>query len=451
MQAALLYLLKAHVVLALFVAAYYGLLRRLTFFTLNRAFLLLAVVVAVGYPLLPAPAALAGVVPPLGLPAPALAALPTLATLPATEMAQPAAPFPWLLVGLGSYAAGSAFLVLRLLGQLLSLARLRRGAQPAVVLGQAVRLVPGAGGAFSFGRDIYLTASALADTEHLPAVLRHEQAHVRQAHTLDALLLQLLVALAWLSPAAWLLRRAALANLEYLADRAALPASPGRYAYLRSLVSQQVGGAPVPALAFRPATPTLKKRVLMLSQLPSSPRQLGRYLLAAPLLAAGLLSLAACERPQAVAPAERSTTALLTETKLTQPNGRPINVHLVNTVNLNTEVANHYMRLMNSLSAAQQQAREATLADLQARPDSTRATREQLARLFGFASLEEQTALDQKWQLENQLAHQEDPAFYRMSKLEQLAVYKLIIEHNRRTGGPTVIPLPGAPATPTDY
>jgi len=277
MEAALLYLLKAHAVLVLFAAAYYGLLRRLTFFTLNRAFLLLAVVVAVGYPLLPAPAALAEatahLVPPLGLPEPTTGAL---AALPAAPISQPAAPFPWLLVGLGIYAAGSGLLVLRLLEQLLSLARLRRGAQLDVVLGQAVWLVPGAGGAFSFGQDIYLTSSTLAATATLPAVLRHEQAHVRQAHTLDVLLLQLLVAAAWLNPAAWLLRRAALANLEYLADRAALAASPSRYAYQRCLVSQQLQAMPGLALAFRPVIPTLKNRVLMLSQLPSSPRQMGR-------------------------------------------------------------------------------------------------------------------------------------------------------------------------------
>ena len=38
----LLYLLKANVALLLFAAAYFGLLRRLTFFTLNRFYLLFA-------------------------------------------------------------------------------------------------------------------------------------------------------------------------------------------------------------------------------------------------------------------------------------------------------------------------------------------------------------------------------------------------------------------------
>jgi Zn-dependent protease with chaperone function len=443
MEAALLYLLKAHVVLALFVAAYYGLLRRLTFFTLNRAFLLLAVVVAVGYPLLPAPMALtevaAHVGAPLGLPVQAAA---TLAAPPAATLSQPAAAFPWLLVGLSIYAAGSGILGLRLLGQLLSLARLRRGAQLDVVLEQAVWLVPGTGGAFSFGQDIYLTSSALADTENLPDVLRHEQAHVQQAHTFDALLLQLLVAAAWLNPAAWLLRRAALANLEYLADRAALPAGPGRYAYLRGLVSQQTGNAPVPALAFRPTIPTLKMRVLMLNQLPSSPRQLGRYLFAALLLAAGLLGLAACEHPLAKQPTRPPATVLLTKSTLIQPNGRPINVHRINKFNLGIELGNRYTMVLNALPEEEQRARKKEIAALTAKHDFSFANQEKLAKLHGFDSYaEHRVFMDKMWD-EGVLANQEDPEFYQqLTEREQRAVEAVIYAHNRRTGGPTYVPL----------
>jgi Zn-dependent protease with chaperone function len=448
MEAALLYLLKAHAVLALFAAAYYGLLRRLTFFTLNRAFLLLAVVVAVGYPLLPAPAALAEatahLVPPLGLPEPATGAL---AALPAAPSSPPAAPFPWLLVGLGIYAAGCGWLGLRLLGQVLSLARLRQSAQLDVVLGKAVWLVPGLGGAFSFGNGIYLTSSMLSDAENLPAVLRHEQAHVQEAHTFDVLLLQLLVAVAWLNPAAWLLRRAVLDNLEYLADRAALPAGPGRYAYLRCLLSQQVQAMPMLTLAFRFTVPTLKNRILMLSQPPSSPRQLGRYLLAAPLLAASLLGLAglvACERPQALAPTTPPTTVLLTKTTLKQPNGRPINVHLLNFINLCTESTNHYMLRMQSLSEEQRLANSAKIDSLVARRDSSRTTQEQLAKLQGFASLKERRALDERTFSEHRLLRLEDPGFFKMSAQDQRAAHKFASDYIRRTGGPSVVPpLPG--------
>jgi hypothetical protein len=283
MEVALLYLLKANVVLVLFAVAYYGLLRRLTFFGLNRVYLLTALVFAAVYPALPMPAL---------LPAVALPALPT-ATLGAVATSSSAvgqeAPsffFNWRFLVLGIYAIGTGALLLRLLGQLLSLAWVRHRTQPTVVLGQPVRRLAGEGGPFSFGPDIYLSDSTLLDMQHLPAALRHEQAHVRQYHTLDVLLAQVATALAWPNPAAWLLRRAVLDNLEYLADHAALQTGLDRRAYQYSLLHQQPGGVPVPALAFHFSFLTLKNRITMLNQPASTTRQLGRYLLAAPLVMA---------------------------------------------------------------------------------------------------------------------------------------------------------------------
>lgn len=299
MAPTLLYLLQANAVLVLFAAAYYGLLRRLTFFTLNRTYLLGALVFAAVYPALPVPALLPASV---ALP-PALVA--HAAGRVAAGAATPTPGFDWQAAALWLYAAGAGILLLRLLGQLLSLALVRARSRPAVVLGQPVRVLAGAGGPFSFGRTIYLSESSLADAAALPPALRHEQAHVRQWHTLDVLLTQLATALAWANPAAWLLRRAVLDNLEYLADQAALRTGLDRRAYQYSLLHQQPGGVPAPALAFHFSFLTLKNRITMLNQPLSSPRQLGRYLLAAPLavlLALGYAGARAQTAPVIVQP-----------------------------------------------------------------------------------------------------------------------------------------------------
>jgi hypothetical protein len=212
----------------------------------------------------------------------------------------------WQAAGLLIYALGAGVLLLRLLAQLLSLALVQGNSQPALALGQPVRLLAGTGGPFSFGQTIYLSAAALADTATLPAALHHEQAHVRQWHTLDVLLTQVVVALAWLNPAAWLLRRAVLDNLEYLADQAALQTGLDRRAYQYSLLRQQPGGVPAPALAFHFSFLTLKNRISMLNQPASTTRQLGRYLLAAPLIMALALGYSAARAqtgPAAAQPA----------------------------------------------------------------------------------------------------------------------------------------------------
>ena len=288
MGAILVYLLKANVVLALFALAYYGLLRRLTFFTLNRAYLLLALLFAAVYPALPVPALLPTVAA-LSIPAALSHPVP-----PRLASLSPAGAGTAWLVMLAAivYGLGVAGLLLRLLGQLGSLALVRARSQPSWVLGQPVRVLPGAGGPFSFGRTIYLSRASLTDAAGLPAALRHEQAHVRQYHTLDVLLTQLATALAWPNPAAWLLRRAVLDNLEYLADRAALRTGLDRRAYQYSLLRQQPGGVPAPALAFHFSLPTLKSRITMLNRPASTTRQLGRYVLAAPLVAALALGYA---------------------------------------------------------------------------------------------------------------------------------------------------------------
>jgi hypothetical protein len=293
----LAYLLKSNAVLLLFAAAYYGLLRRLTFFGLNRAYLLLALLFAAVYPALPVPALLPAQVLPL-----TTALTQPGGTIAPTGVVATAA-FDWQALLLGLYAAGTSLLLLRLLAQLVSLAQVRQRSRASWVLGQPVQVLPGASGPFSFGRTIYLSEATLADMASLPAALRHEQAHVRQYHTLDVLLTQMVTALAWANPAAWLLRRAVLDNLEYLADRAALHAGLDRRAYQYSLLRQQPGGVPAPALAFHFSFLTLKNRITMLNRPASTARQLGRYLLAAPLVMALALGYSGAHAQVAPTPA----------------------------------------------------------------------------------------------------------------------------------------------------
>jgi hypothetical protein len=292
MSALLLYLLKANAVLLLFALAYFGLLRQLTFFTLNRAYLLLALGFAVVYPALPVPALFATDAPlPLALAAwvPVGAA----ATAAGTAAAPVAAAFDWELVLLALYGLGAAVMLVRLLVQLLAVARLRRQSQPAEFEGQPYRRLAGEAGPFSFWQTIYLNPAQHPAGE-LAAVLRHEQVHVRQWHTLDVLLAQLVQAAAWCNPAAWLLRRAVLDNLEYLADHHALQTGLDRRAYQYSLLRLSHGVAG-PTLVTHFTFLTLKNRIAMMN-MPSSPAaQTVRYLLAIPLVMSLALGFSAAQ------------------------------------------------------------------------------------------------------------------------------------------------------------
>lgn len=287
MSPVLLYLLKAHAALLLFAAAYYALLRRLTFFKLNRFYLVFALLFSAAYPLLPLPALF-----------PEAAGLPVMVTVmepsgvvSGMAAAPVAPPIDWAAYGLLLYAGGTAVLLARLLVQLLSLWRVRRNSQSALVHGQAVRTLAGAVSPFSFWQTIYLNPARHPAPE-LAAVLRHEQVHVQQWHTLDVLLAQIMQALAWCNPAAWLLRRALLDNLEYLADHAALQTGLDRQAYQYSLLRLSHGVAG-PSLVSHFTLPTLKNRVAMMNTPLSSTGQLARYIVAGPLVLAVALCFSA--------------------------------------------------------------------------------------------------------------------------------------------------------------
>ena len=307
MSPILLYLLKANAALLLFAAAYFGLLRRLTFFTLNRFYLLFALVFSAAYPVLPMPAMF-----------PAAAAFPGAFVLTEAPVVMGAAAtagpvalaLDWGAVGLVLYAGGAAVLLGRLLVQLLSLWQLRRTSRPSTVHGQPIRALAGAVSPFSFWQTVYLNPLRHPDAE-LDAVLRHEQVHVRQWHTLDVLLAHLVLAGAWCNPAAWLLRRALLDNLEYLADHAALQTGLDRRAYQYSLLRLSQGAAG-PSLVSHFTFPTLKNRVAMMNTPLSSTGQLARYFVAGPLVLAVALGFSAAQAQGAglVVPAAQPAKAV---------------------------------------------------------------------------------------------------------------------------------------------
>ncbi|UOR05077.1 hypothetical protein MUN82_19335 [Hymenobacter aerilatus] len=282
MPALLLYLLQVNGALLLFYAGYWLVLRRLTFYTLNRWYLLFAVGFSVAYPLVDVSAWLARPV-----------AATTLA-LGETWTYLPTATTPtfsyWTALE-GVYWVGVGILLVRLLAQLAALYRIRRASHPAQWHGQQYRRVGAAVNPFSFGRTIYLNPAQHAPAE-LPAILRHEQVHVRQWHTADVLLAQLTQALCWFNPGAWLLRRAVQENLEFITDRAVLRAGLlDAKAYQYSLLKLSTL-APSAALANHFTFLTLKNRIAMMNKKRSATAYLGLYALLVPGLALVALACA---------------------------------------------------------------------------------------------------------------------------------------------------------------
>lgn len=69
-------------------------------------------------------------------------------------------------------------------------------------------------------------------------ILLHEQAHTRQRHSLDVLLIETLLILFWFNPAFYFFKKAIITNHEYLADEAVLQNNKDIPAYQRLLLGE---------------------------------------------------------------------------------------------------------------------------------------------------------------------------------------------------------------------
>lgn len=308
MSELLIYLLKVNGALLLFCALYYLALRRLTFYRLNRLVLLGALLFAPLYPLLDVTQWFASAAP---LQAELVAFTPNWVALGSAGAATPGPALgQWLLV---AYWVGVAALGVRLGLQLLSLYRVHRSSSPAEFEGVAYRAVPDPVAPFAFWQTVYLNP-AQHEPRELPAILCHEQVHVREWHTADVLLAQVSLVFYWFNPGVWLLRQALHENLEFHTDYRVLQSGLlDNKSYQYSLLHQSVQAQPssiVSHFNFH----LLKTRIAMMNKPRTTRVQAVRYLLLLP-LAAGL-TLWSCEK-KAYLPEPSTTSA---NTKAEQDN-----------------------------------------------------------------------------------------------------------------------------------
>lgn len=115
---------------------------------------------------------------------------------------------------------------------------------------------------FSFLHLIFINRQTLSEANH-GAMLEHERVHIRQWHWLDLILLELLVAVQWFNPFAWLFRRSIKELHEYLADEEVLKQTP-KLDYQMLLFSQVCGTSLYqPVNGFKSSL--TKKRILMMN------------------------------------------------------------------------------------------------------------------------------------------------------------------------------------------
>jgi beta-lactamase regulating signal transducer with metallopeptidase domain len=283
MPALFVFLLKVNIALLLFCAGYYLVLRHLTFYTLNRVYLLAAILFASIYPqinlsdFIQRHQQLAQPVQQVVInwQAPAQALVKTVDK-----------PDYWVYIEL-IFWLGAVLLAIRLFVQLFSLYRLYKNSKPATIGNHQVRLMDKDAAPFSFWQSIFVNP-ANHEPADLKAILLHEQVHVNQWHTADILLAELSSIFYWFNPGIWLMKKAIRENIEFITDQKILKKGIDSKTYQYSLVSVSFNNTQ-PGIVNHFNLSTIKKRIIMMNAKRSSKINLTRYVFMVPVVVVLLL------------------------------------------------------------------------------------------------------------------------------------------------------------------
>jgi TonB family protein len=284
---ALLYLGKVNVCWILFYACYWLLFRRHTFFVWNRAYLIGTLLISFVLPLVHMPE------PEQIVPASVLYSVEMTATIPSITIPVQSEPqiFDWILLLWLIPALGSIYMLKRLTNSFADLLKIIRQGEAVALPDCTLILLPHDKiGSFSFLKWLVINDSDYQ--RHPDPIIRHEMVHIRQWHSLDVLLIEMLKVLFWFNPVLWFYKHSMQEIHEFLADEQA----PDRDHYARFLVSYSLS-APVAALTnhfFNSSI--LKNRIKMIYKNRNSKWSLGKYLVIAPVVFLALTLTAAREK-----------------------------------------------------------------------------------------------------------------------------------------------------------
>ena len=269
----LLYILRSGLYLSLFYAFYLLVMRRTTFFRLNRVLLLAGSYLCLLLPFIRLRTVTATSV---------AEGLTMVAAGSEPEGAAAAAAFPWQTILLAVFIAGAVVTATLFLVSSLKLRRLIRKGEETERDGFRLMLLEEDVPSFSWGRKIVMSRKDLTEN---PAIFTHERMHVQCRHSLDLVLFLPFQILFWWNPLVWITREELRLLHEYEADEGVIQKGIDATQYQLLLVRKAVGEQRFTlASGFQHAK--LKNRIAMMMKSSSSGWMRWAYLAMIPVLAA---------------------------------------------------------------------------------------------------------------------------------------------------------------------
>jgi len=270
------YLVESGISLSLFALVYFLFLRRETFFSVNRWFLLISIGFSALLPLLHIPfyTTKSFMLPEVTVTP--YSNLLNVITVYGTGLSKVTELLVLNYSVIGYvYLLGMVYFAGMLLFQILQINRLI--AQNRVVSDGKIKLVflnrelsP-----FSFMNYVFVSEN-LQNTKGWEKMLEHEKQHIKQGHTFDVLVLELVAVFQWFNPFFWLFRRALRENHEFLADQAVISLGTAPSWYKQILVNQYVGDQIILTNNFNYSL--VKNRIQMISKIKSRKVAIGKVL-----------------------------------------------------------------------------------------------------------------------------------------------------------------------------
>ena len=318
----LVYILKSSLCLALFYLFYRLLLSKETFHRFNRIALLGVMLISCLLPLVRVTVDRATVVN-------------TSVMLVEEDMlmypwemqtvVQEEAAFPWREWLVAVYFLGILFFLLRnflSLGYVFYLIRHSRCQR----MENGICLVVHQEGFAPFSWMKYIVISQTDLDENGTDILTHEEAHIRNRHSWDLLLVELCIWLQWFNPAAWLLKQELQNVHEYEADEAVLRQGIDAKRYQMLLIKK--AGARLYSIANSFNHSSLKKRITMMIRKKSNPWARAKYLYVLPLAA---VTVAAFARPEISEPLDEISSVKVNDLSAITGKNSPENLSVAAT------------------------------------------------------------------------------------------------------------------------
>lgn len=257
----LIYLIKSAVCLGALYLIYWFFLRKETFFAANRFYLIASIILSFILPLFKIPVYYES------------AELTYIIVLEAVTISAQKVEagllnnLSFYQIVLIVYLAGAALFLMRFIFQMLQLVFLINKFGVTKMNDLKVVKLDRKYSPFSYFNFIFLNDENLKD-KNLKEIIDHEKIHIRQKHSIDLILIEVLTIIQWFNPFIWFYKASIKGIHEYLADNGLLTDGLNKATYQNLLLNQSVG-IQINDLTNNFNQSLIKKRFIMMTKLQS--------------------------------------------------------------------------------------------------------------------------------------------------------------------------------------